>query len=41
MKNVSIICREKSKILKFMAFYGKQNRDYAAYLKNPISLLGA
>jgi len=39
MKNVNIICGKTSKILSFIAFYGKQNREYAAYLENSISIL--
>ena len=38
---MSIIRTEKDKITKLKAFCGKQNRDYAACLKNAVNILVA
>jgi hypothetical protein len=39
MKNMSIIQTGKHKIMKQTTFCGKQNRDFAACLKNEVLLV--
>jgi hypothetical protein len=37
MKNVSVIWTEKDKIVKEVAFFGKQDIDYSVCLKNVVN----